>query len=191
LATDRSARFWGILLAAYFVAVVAIGVYVFSAIWPVPVPGPDATSKAWQQTAELFGAKITISDDLRLILMVMVAGVLGSCVHGITSLTTYFGNEALGASWAEWYLLRPFVGLVLALIFYLAIRGGLLSAQSNASEVSPHGITAMAAIVGMFSKQATDKLQELFTTLFRTEQGGDAERADSLKDESPKPKADA
>jgi hypothetical protein len=46
-----------------------------------------------------------------------------------------------------------------------------------------------AAIVGMFSKQATDKLQELFTTLLRTRQACDAERADSLKDESPKPDA--
>ena len=44
------------------------------------------------------------------------------------------------------------------------------------------GLGYAAARLGWFSKQATDKLEELFTTLFRTEKGGgDDQRADSLR----------
>jgi len=69
----------------------------------------------------------------------------------------------------------------LALIFYFVVRGGLLSTGAAASDMSAFGVAAVAGLVGMFSKQATDKLRELFDNLFRTEQGkGDDARADKL-----------
>ena len=46
-------------------------------------------------------------------------------------------------------------------------------------------LPAVAALVGLFSKQATDKLEEVFTTLFRTEKGkGDDLRGDKAVDEA-------
>jgi hypothetical protein len=50
----------------------------------------------------------------------------------------------------------------------MAVRGGLLAAQASADAVNPYGVAALAGLVGMFSKQATDKLREVFDTLFRT-----------------------
>jgi hypothetical protein len=66
----------------------------------------------------------------------------------------------------------------LALVFYFAIRGGFLSTTGGAKDINPYGIAALAGMVGMFSKQATDKLSEVFSTLFRS--AGDEKRADSL-----------
>jgi hypothetical protein len=79
------------------------------------------------------------------------------------------GNRRLGASWLWWYFLRPFIGVALALVLYFVIRGGLLPVGSDAGSVSLFGIAAISSLAGMFSKQATDKLGEVFDTLFRTE----------------------
>jgi hypothetical protein len=35
--------------------------------------------------------------------------------------------------------------------------------------VNPYGMVALAGLVGMFTKQATDKLSEVFSTLFKTD----------------------
>jgi hypothetical protein len=44
--------------------------------------------------------------------------------------------------------------------------------------MNPFGIAAMAGLVGMFSKQAIDKLNEVFTSLFGSK--GDEKRGDKL-----------
>jgi hypothetical protein len=60
---------------------------------------------------------------------------------------------------------------VLGLLFYFVVRAGLLSA--DAGSVSPYGIVAFGALAGWFSKQATNKLAEVFETLFRTEKAAE------------------
>lgn len=69
----------------------------------------------------------------------------------------------------------------LALVFYFVIRGGFLTTSGGAKDINPYGIAALAGLVGMFSKQATDKLSEVFGTLFRAAAGeGDEKRSGSL-----------
>lgn len=125
--------------------------------------------------------------EVRLILLVLLAGAIGSYVHATSSFVDYVGNRTLISSWVWWYLLRPFIGMMLALIFYFVFRGGFVTAGINpsgenaASYINPFGIAALAGLVGMFSKVASDKLNEVFTTLFRPAPGqGDAKRGDKL-----------
>jgi len=115
-------------------------------------------------------------------MLVIIAGILGSFVHGATSLADYIGNDNFNKSWTWFYLLRPVIGMALALVFYFVIRGGFLTTSGGAKDINPYGIAALAGLVGMFSKQATDKLSEVFSTLFRAAPGeGDEKRKDSLK----------
>jgi hypothetical protein len=108
--------------------------------------------------------------------------MLGAFVHGATSLADYIGNDRFGKSWTWFYLLRPVIGMALALVFYFVIRGGFLTTSGGAKDINPYGIAALAGMVGMFSKQATDKLGEVFGTLFRSAAGqGDDQREDPLK----------
>jgi len=117
-------------------------------------------------------------------MLVIIAGILGSFVHGATSLADYIGNENFNKSWTWFYLLRPAIGMALALVFYFVIRGGFLTTSGGAKDINPYGIAALACLVGMFSKQATDKLSEVFSTLFRAAPGeGDEKRKGSLKPE--------
>ena len=120
--------------------------------------------------------------DERLIMLVIVAGILGSFVHGATSLADFMGNNRFNKNWTWFYLLRPAIGMSLALVFYFVVRGGFLTTTGGAKEINPYGIAALAGLVGMFSKQATDKLSELFSTLFRAAKGeGDDKRSGPLK----------
>jgi hypothetical protein len=87
-----------------------------------------------------------------------------------------------------WYVLRPFIGMGIAAIFYLVLRGGLvlLSAPLDLKTLNPYGIGAFAALSGMFSKQAADKLSDIFDNLFKTQKGkGDEERANKLDEMRP------
>ncbi len=165
----------------YLVMVIILALLVF-ALWPVSA-GPG--NQSWEQGVSLFGVNLfsPLPDEIRLLLLVGVVGALGSYVHGATSFVSYVGNRRLVASWMWWYLLKPFKGMTLALILYFVIRGGLLSSGTPSTDVSVYGVAAVAGLAGMFSKQATDKLHELFNNLFRTKEGsGDDTRIDKLED---------
>ena len=73
------------------------------------------------------------------------------------------------------------VGTALDLIVYFALRGGLFSGDFTSNEVNPYGITAVAGLVGMFSKQATAKLAQLFDIAFAIQAARDVPRIDSLE----------
>jgi ABC-type multidrug transport system fused ATPase/permease subunit len=110
-----------------------------------------------------------MSREVNLLLLVLVMGALGSFVYSARSFVDFVGNRSLRASWSAWYLMYPLIGSALALVFYLAIRGGFLTPASKGAEVNVYGLMAISGLVGMFSKQATTKLAELFTTLFKTD----------------------
>lgn len=135
----------------------------------------------------LFGKKFQPTLEVRLLLLVLLAGAIGSYIHASSSFVDYLGNRTLISSWVWWYLLRPFIGMMLALLFYFVFRGGFITAGVNsggeaaASFINPFGIAALAGLVGMFSKVASDKLNEVFLTLFAPKAGeGDAKRGDKL-----------
>ncbi|NJN27960.1 MAG: hypothetical protein HC819_19300 [Cyclobacteriaceae bacterium] len=124
----------------------------------------------------------TNSDEQRYFLLVALGGALGAFVHTATSFADFFGNKKLVYSWVPWYILRPFIGSALAIAFYVLVRGGLLSVTENAGEeipLNPHGILAVSILAGLFSKQAIDKLREVFETLFQLKK--EVKRDDSLE----------
>lgn len=152
---------------------------------PAPVPAVEKTPATAGHRLLWFDVEPSI--DTSLIALVMVSAVTGSYVHLATSFGTYVGNQRLRPTWAWWYLLRLSIGLALALIFYFAIRGGLLSVTGEAEQINPYGIAAIAGLVGLFSKQATDKLRETFDTVFATGRGyGDDERQDKAANPEPR-----
>lgn len=160
--------------------------YLLLRLWPAGLSKDSLgntmqTINLWRGTSSFFSFDISL--DVRLLLLVMVAGGLGSLIHAATSFGDYVGNENFDESWSWWYVLRPFIGMVMAVIFYMAIRGGFLSTGTEAGSINPFGIAALAGLVGMFSKQAGDKLDEIFNTLFKTD--GDKKRKDGLTNPVP------
>lgn len=131
--------------------------------WPPPTPVSAGSQSASSVT--FFYWPIPISEEVRLILIVAMAGALGGMVASLRSLYWYVGNRELVWAWMLMYVLRPFVGTTLALVFYFVIRGGLFSPQAKITDTSPFGFAGLSALVGIFSEQAVLKLKEVAETL--------------------------
>jgi len=110
--------------------------------------------------------------ETRLLLIVILAGAFGSLVHAIRSFYWYVGNRDLKWSWALTYVLLPFGGGILAMLFYFVVRGGFFSSQSTIDATSPFAFAAFSGLVGMFSSQAVEKLKQIAGTVFAPAQQG-------------------
>jgi post-segregation antitoxin (ccd killing protein) len=102
-------------------------------------------------------------------------GAILTMVILLGALVKFIGNRQLKRSWVPYYLAMPFTGAGLAPIIYMLLRVGLINPSGASTDgkaiasLNLIAIYAFAALTGMFSKAATDKLGEVFNTMFRTE----------------------
>ncbi|HZI87445.1 MAG TPA: IPT/TIG domain-containing protein, partial [Pyrinomonadaceae bacterium] len=96
--------------------------------------------------------------------LVVFAGALGGALHGLRSLYWYVGLRNLLKSWTLMYVLLPFTGATIAVIFYAVISAGFLPVQAS-KNISVATI-AIAALVGLFSQQAAVKLKDIADAFF-------------------------
>jgi len=78
----------------------------------------------------------------------------------------YVGTRSLRWSWIPFNLLLPVVGALGGTVFYLVFRGGLFSSSTQATAANPYGFAAVAALVGLFSEQAMEKLKQIAQEMF-------------------------
>lgn len=102
------------------------------------------------------------------------AGAIGAAVYAIERFIVHAIKErSFGRSYTAWYVLRPLQGSLLAVVFYLLLRGGLLAlgapASGVATDLNPYGLASFCALVGMFSNDAMQRLRLTFQTLFATD----------------------
>jgi magnesium-transporting ATPase (P-type) len=160
--STNSGHFWSIFWCGFYLIILAlVVVYVLIRILPI-------TNGTSVQIKLFWFPPFSITDELRLIIIAALAGALGSLIHSMTSFATYVGNKQFVTSWIWWFVLRPFIGMSLALIFYFVVRGGFFAMTAETKALSPFGVAGLSGLVGMFSKQAIDKLREVFETLFKT-----------------------
>ena len=147
----RQARPYIAVVAIYFIGLGAFLVYSLISLWPASATSSHASETQMMQ-------------------IVLIVGALGSLVHGFRSLFWYAGNRAFAPSWTLMYILLPFVGASLSLVFYFVLRGGLFSPDASIDATSPFGFAGISGLVGMFSNKAALKLQEIADSIFSTKQ---------------------
>jgi hypothetical protein len=180
---DPPSRLLRTTLGIYFCGLAALTFYLLVATWPVPAPD-NKNGTGFVDFSLLIWGGFSAPSDLRLFFTVIAAGALGSLIHTLTSFADFAGNRTLSRNWTWWFVLRTPIGIALALLFYFVLRGGLVApslpgGSTNPTQLlNPYGIAGISAMAGMFSKQATDKLREIFDTLFRT--SDPVKRADPL-----------
>jgi hypothetical protein len=186
---DRLPKPETVALGAYVGCVGLFLLALLISVWPAVekatgMPTTQATANVRMSFLGVFHMHVTAGTSL--LILVAVVGALGSFIHAATSFVEYAGNRRLTRSWTWWYVLRIPIGSSLALIMYFALRGGLFATNSSAGDVNAYGIAALAGVAGLFSKQATAKLEEIFSTIFRVPPGkGDERLRDSLENEKP------
>lgn len=181
----------GILFQRFIgVALMVVPFIIFAFIvrfWPTDAVSTTLNPNPW---SDVWACRFC--DELpfepRMLVIVLLSGALGSMIHTATSYASYVGSRKFVDSWAWWYFLRIPIGMGLATILYFVLRGGFFTPTSGSGDsaknvVNPFGFAAVASLAGMFSKQATDKLKEVFDGFFRTEE--DADRSDKLSNGKP------
>ena len=172
------------LLAVWFILVAAICVVTIIRVWPSissPATGSgttvsqtliskvDTLSRVDTTRVGSAETRTTSNLDQYYLLIALLFGILGGASHGLASLMDFRGQRRLFSSWSLWYFALPFLGGTLAVIFYVAIRAGLLTGTGSATEsISIYGVAALSAIVGLFTDRATNKLKEVIDTMFAT-----------------------
>ena len=103
-------------------------------------------------------------------LIASMFGALGGAVHALSSLTTWRGTNKLESSWTQWYIARPLVGAAISFIIYVIVRAGYFDSSTVINDgslsISVYGIAAIGALVGFMSSAATQKLKDVFDTVF-------------------------
>jgi hypothetical protein len=126
----------------------------------------DSLFKVYTQTQfKNSCCKNTIKLNTLLLILVAVAGFLGTMIHTASSFTNYVGSEKFKKSWRLWYIVKPWTGAGLAVIIYFIFRAGLLN-FNDTSNINLYGLITLAALAGLFTDKATIKLEEIFAVIF-------------------------
>ena len=152
-----------IALAAYLLFVSIVLILGIVQLWPPPT---DALQAGQTSETSFLLWKLTLTAEAHLILLVILASAIGTQAHALRSLYWYVGNRNLRYSWMMRYILMPFAGIALGLVFYFVIRGGFFAAGSSVDALSPFGFVAMAVLVGMFTDEAAERLKKVATSIF-------------------------
>ena len=70
-------------------------------------------------------------------------------------------------SWVLWYFSQPVMGGMFAVVGLAMLKAGLIG-NSGVEMLSPAGVVALSALIGLFIDEFTNKLSEVFKTLFVT-----------------------
>ncbi len=119
------------------------------------------------------------SDQINEALVMIFAAGVGSAITTLLAFLRHASNEKnFDRAQLPWYVARPLNGMMLGLVFYFLIRGGLLltigGSDTATQDLNVWGLAGIGSLVGLFSKNAIDKLREIFHVIFQTE--GDVRR---------------
>jgi len=105
-------------------------------------------------------------DELHILELTLLMGVMGSALRGISRLFTDIGRRDYQPSWNLSILMRPLEGAGVALVAYLAIRAGILLVEHGTPKLNPIGLLFIGVLSGMFSHRAADALRDRFDSLW-------------------------
>ncbi len=151
------------LLGGYLLIITLYFIYLLINFWP-------DTKSSQQYTIWPLYAPVKTTYEQNIMIIALICGALGSQIHALASYASNVGKVRFRTAWISWYLFRLPLGALLAIVFYFAIRGGLVLLV-NSDQTAPiklDGIAGVSMLVGLFTEQASHKLKELFDTLFAT-----------------------
>lgn len=167
---------------AYNIVLSLVALYLLLSIWPNTVPKPSNQTNQWltNETVRVFARSFVISGEVTVLWIVMIMGALGALVYTSTIVVGRVVSNVNQAGIAEkpswnssyvlWYLLHPLLGSSLSVIFYVVLRGGLVNLSVGTAALNLYGVAAISGMVGLSSKEATQKLKDIFNTLFESKQ---------------------
>jgi len=149
-----------IIILGFFLLIIPV-VLVFFIIdfWPV-----RDSANTWSNTTLILG--LYLAFHLRMLVLVLLAGGLGSYIHVATSFSYHIAKGDFEPHWYWWYWMRIPIGATLALVTMMIIEGDLFIPPTAANDPTPFTTIGIAALIGLVSRHAVEKLRDIFDVVF-------------------------
>ncbi len=112
------------------------------------------------------------------LLLAALGGLLGACIYVLVSMSSFYGNRQLKASWFHWYGWRPLIGAGLGMLVVMGSKIGSIDGLASFDATNPFQVVFIAGLAGLFSRQILDKLMDVVDAFFKSSR--DESRRDSL-----------
>jgi hypothetical protein len=96
--------------------------------------------------------------ERHLLLIVLFAGLAGASLSSVWGLAYELQQQKLANNEFLGYLIRPWIGTTVTLIFFGLFRGGLISGPNASKEINVYGMAGVAGLVGLSSIDIVYKL---------------------------------
>lgn len=127
---------------------------------------PDRTDLAGPHEVSLFEWSFILSPERRILLCVAFCGLLGGSIRMLLRIRGDFTSPNVSPRYVPWYFLTPPIGAILAVGFYLVVRGGFLASGTSTDNVNVFAFGGTGVLVGLFAEIATDRLEAAFSGAF-------------------------
>jgi hypothetical protein len=131
---------------------------------------PDGTDLTGPHQVSLFWWSFTISPERRILICVAFCGLLGGSIRMLLRIRGDFTSPTISPRYVPWYFLTPPIGAILAVGFYLVVRGGFLASGTSTNNVNVFAFGGTGVLVGLFAETATDRLEAAFSGAFASRQ---------------------
>jgi hypothetical protein len=129
-----------------------------------------------------FGWHWLMTEDLRLVLIVLLMGPLGSSISALKSLADYLGGGKPMERPLVYYLIQPPQGVLVAFVVFVVIRAGFIGGEfTGGNSADLKKACAIVLLAAMFSDVAFLKLKDLFGTILSVKNDDRGGRIDGLK----------
>ncbi|MGD2086420.1 MAG: hypothetical protein PVH61_09585 [Candidatus Aminicenantes bacterium] len=157
-----------IILGFFLLIIPVILVFFIIDFWPVK---DTANANAWSDTSMILG--LHLAYHLRMLLLVLLAGGLGSYIHVATSFSYHIAKRDFEPRWYWWYWMRIPIGAILALVAIMITSGNLFVAPTGNNDSIPITTIGIAALIGLFSRHAVEKIRDILDVVFNTREKKD------------------
>jgi hypothetical protein len=77
-----------------------------------------------------------------------------------------FSSARVSRRCIAWYFVTPSTGAILAVAFYLVVRGGSFASGTSAEDVNVFAFAGIGVLVGLFADLATRRLEAVFNAAY-------------------------
>ena len=147
-----------LLLGYYLLIIPVVLVFFIIDFWPI-----KDSANAWLGSTLILN--ISIAFHLRMLLLILMAGALGSYIHVATSFSYHIAKRDFEPHWYWWYWMRLPIGAALALVAIMIIDGGVFVTPYGSSDTVPSTAIGLAALIGLFSRHLLEKFRDIFDVI--------------------------
>lgn len=129
-------------------------------LWPEPrdLDAPRQIQFLW--------CSMTMSPEQQILLVVTFCGLLGGSIQMLLRVREDFKSGHLYRKDVVWYFLTPPIGAILAVAFYLVVRGGFFASGTSVKDVNVFAFGGIGVLVGLFADVATQRLELIFEAAY-------------------------